>query len=45
MASFVKGHETPEELEKLEAVISKNIREALIIQNPEYQLLEQKGLI
>ena len=45
MASFVKGHETPEELEKLEAIISKNIREALIIQNPEYQLLEKKGLI
>ena len=45
MASFVKGHETDEELEKLEAIISKNIREALIIQNPEYQLLEKKGLI
>ena len=33
------------DLEKLEAVISKNIREALIVQNPEYQLLEKKGLI
>ena len=45
MASFVKGHETADEIAKLEAIISKNIREALIIQNPEYQLLEKKGLI
>ena len=45
LSSFIKGNETPEEVEKLELVISKSIRETLIKQNPEYQELEEKGLI
>lgn len=45
LSSFIKGNETSEEVEKLELVISKSIRETLIKQNPEYQELEEKGLI
>lgn len=45
LASFVKGDETPEQLEELEKTISHGIKEGLINQNPEYKLLEEKGLI
>ena len=45
LASYIKGDESPEEIEKLEEVISKSIRDTLISQNPEYQMLEEKGLI
>ena len=45
LASYIKGDESPEEIEKLEEVISKSIRDTLISQNPEYQILEEKGLI
>ena len=45
LAAFVKGQETKEELDKLEETIGKNIKETLLNQNPEYQILVEKGLI
>lgn len=45
LAAFVKGQETKEELDKLEETVGKNIKETLLNQNPEYQILEEKGLI
>ena len=45
LSSFIKGNETKEELERLEEVISKSIRDTLISQNPDYQTLAEKGLI
>lgn len=45
LASFVKGTETKEELDALEESIGKTIKETLLNQNPEYQILVEKGLI
>ncbi len=45
LSSYIKGDETAEEVERLEEVISKSIRDTLISQNPEYKMLAEKGLI
>lgn len=45
LASFTKGDETDDEIEVLKEQISKQVKEALLSQNPEYHVLEQKGLI
>ena len=45
LESFTKGDETDNELEVLKKQISKQVKEALLSQNPEYHVLEQKGLI
>ncbi len=45
MASFLKGSETEEEVKTLQELVGKQVKEALLSQNPEYHILEQKGLI
>ena len=45
LESFTKGDETDDEIEVLKEQISKQVKEALLSQNPEYHVLEQKGLI
>ena len=43
--SFLNGNETEDEVKQLEEQIGKQVKEALLSQNPEYHVLAQKGLI
>lgn len=45
LASFIKGNESDDEVDALKTLIAKQVKEALLSQNPEYHILEQKGLI
>ena len=45
IASISKGNESDEEFAALKASVEASVKEALLSQNPEYHILEQKGLI
>lgn len=45
MEVFKKGDETPEELDELRRKVSVKVRDALLAQNREYIILQEKGII